>query len=332
MGRPLKYQQLEWTLMKNKHSLIALYWMVILASIQSTSALAQEALATDETPDTSLTEEQLNPEQQEYINWASGIWEALDRQKGEVKIPSANVSFTVPDNFYFLNPNDAEKVLVEVWGNPPGNAVLGMLFPEEFTPFDENAWAVTVQYEADGYVSDDDAADIDYSDLLKDMKADTREASKQRVAQGYETIELVGWAAEPFYNQQTHKMHWAKEIKFGADTNTLNYNVRALGRRGVLILNFIADIDQKELIAANLDTVMAMAEFDQGARYDDFEPGVDKVAAYGLGALVAGKVLAKTGLLAALLIFLKKFGVFIVIGLAALLRKFFRKKPSVSDE
>ena len=34
---------------------------------------------------------------------------------------------------------------------------------------------------------------------------------------------------------------------------------------------------------------------------------MDKIAAYGIGGLVAGKVLAKTGMLAVGLIFLKKF-------------------------
>lgn len=320
---------------KNRLSVLLLVLVTALATIQSALVLAQstEDIQNVTASSTEVSaEEQLNAEQQQYIDWARGIWESLDRQKGEVKIPSANVTFAVPEDYYFLNPSDAEKVLTEVWGNPPGSAVLGMLFPEEFTPFDENAWAVTVEYEEDGYVSDDDAAEIDYSDLLKDMQADTREASKQRVTQGYGTIELVGWAAEPFYNQQTHKMHWAQELSFGNEANTLNYNVRALGRRGVLVLNFIANIDQTELISTNLDTVMAMAEFDQGSRYEDFQPGVDKVAAYGLGALVAGKVLAKTGLLAALLIFLKKFGVFILIGIAALFRKVFSKKSPSSAE
>jgi uncharacterized membrane-anchored protein len=36
-------------------------------------------------------------------------------------------------------------------------------------------------------------------------------------------------------------MYWAKEINFGGDSeNTLNYNIRVLGRKGVLLLNFIA--------------------------------------------------------------------------------------------
>jgi len=233
----------------------------------------------------------------------------------------------VPDSFYYLSPKDAEIVLVDVWGNPPQQNTLGMLFPADMTPFDQHAWAVTIEYEEDGYVSDEDADDIDYSDLLEQMQSDTDFASQERVKQGYEPIELIGWAATPYYDSVSHKLHWAKEIKFGQDElNTLNYNIRVLGRKGVLVLNFIAGIDQKDLIETQLDSVLAIAEFDTGSTYTDFDPDLDEVAAYGIGALVAGKLAAKAGLLAGGLVLLKKFGIFLVIGIGAFLRKIFGKK------
>ena len=272
-------------------------------------------------------QETQSAEDVEYIEWATKIWDSLDRQTGAVTIPQAKAVLTVPESFYYLNAQDAEKVLVEVWGNPPGQNVLGMLFPSESTPFDEDSWAVTIQYEEDGYVSDSDADDIDYSDLLSQMKEDTRAQRKERVQQGYEAIELVGWASQPYYDKAQKKMYWAKELSFAdTDVNTLNYNIRVLGRRGVLLLNFIAGIDQKDLIDQNLDTVLEIASFDQGSQYSDFDPDIDTVAAYGLGALVAGKLAAKAGLLAGLLLLLKKFGVFIVIGIGALFSRFFKKK------
>lgn len=276
-------------------------------------------------------EEQLTPEQEKYLAWAKDLWQSLDRQQGEINLPNGVATLNVPDRFYYLSPADAEKVLVEVWGNPPGAGqdTLGMLFPTEHTPFDDGSWGVTVEYEEDGYVSDEDADAIDYGELLGQMQADTRESSEQRVSQGYEPIELVGWASKPFYDKNTHKLYWAKEVKFGDQAvNTLNYNIRVLGRKGVLVLNFIAGMDQKTLIDSSLDSVLALAEFDQGSRYEDFNPGMDKVAAYGIGALVAGKVVAKTGLLAAALIFLKKFGILAIAGLGALIGKVFKRSKA----
>ncbi|WP_041717479.1 DUF2167 domain-containing protein [Alloalcanivorax dieselolei] len=276
-------------------------------------------------------EPQLTPEEERYVAEMRRIWDSLDRQQGEISLPNGVAELTVPDSFYYLNPQDSEKVLVEVWGNPPdtAEAVLGMLFPSNATPFDEDAWGVTIEYEEEGYVSDEDADTIDYDALLSQMKEGTSEYSRQRVEEGYESMELVGWASKPFYDKASHKLHWAKEIKFGdQDVNTLNYNIRVLGRKGVLILNFIAGMDQKQIIDSQLDTVLALAEFNKGYRYKDFDPSIDQMAAYGIGALVAGKVITKTGFLAAALVFLKKFGVLIVVGAGAMLGRLFKRRKT----
>jgi len=276
-------------------------------------------------------EDSLTPGQQQYLAAAKQLWASVDRQKGEITLPNGIATLKVPENFEYIGPQDAEKVLVDLWGNPPGagSETLGMLFPAGLAPYDGDSWGVTIEYEEDGYVSDEDADKFDYDELLTQMQDDTRQTSTERVKQGYEPIELVGWAAPPFYDKQAHKLHWAKEIQFGDEpVHTLNYNIRVLGRKGVLVLNFIAGMDQKPMIDSNIDTVLSMAEFNQGSRYEDFTPGIDKVAAYGLGALVAGKVVAKTGLLAAALLFLKKFAAIILVGVGALFGKVFKGKTA----
>jgi len=291
------------------------------------------ALALGAVSGTALSEDnELTAEQQQYLTWAKGLWDSMDRKQGKIKLLNDVATLNVPEGFYYLNSTDTQKVLVDIWGNPPqsGNNMLGMLFPAESTPFDEQSWGVTIEYEEDGYVSDDDADKIDYQELLVQMKESTNANSAERVKMGYDPIELVGWASEPFYDKESHKLHWAKEVKFGNQPpeNTLNYNIRVLGRKGVLVLNFIAGMSQKPVIDQKIDSVLAMADFDQGARYEDFNPDLDKVAAYGIGALVAGKIAAKTGLLAAAFIFLKKFGVIILVAIGAVFGKLFkRKKP-----
>ncbi|MGH1373301.1 MAG: DUF2167 domain-containing protein [Cellvibrionaceae bacterium] len=69
-----------------------------------------------------------------------------------------------------------------------------------------------------------------------------------------------------------------------------------------------------------------MTDFDDGAGYADFDPDIDQVAAYGLGALVAGKVIAKTGFLAMALLFLKKFGIFILLAVGGLFKTLWSRK------
>lgn len=272
--------------------------------------------------------------EQSYLEWAQSLWDSMDRQTGKIELPNGVATLDVPENFYYLNPEDTRKVLEQVWGNPPGAETLGMLFPSDYTPFHQEAWGVTIGYEEDGYVSDKDADKINYDDLLKDMKKSTAQNSKERVKKGYPAIELVGWAARPYYDKENKKLHWAKELEFGENPeHTLNYNIRVLGRKGVLVMNFVAGMNQLDEINANLSAVMAMADFNEGFRYADFNPEIDKVAAYGIGGLVAGKLLAKAGIFKAVILFAKKFGVIALIAIAALAKKLFgRRKATTSND
>ncbi|MBD9512804.1 MULTISPECIES: DUF2167 domain-containing protein [Pseudomonadaceae] len=253
---------------------------------------------------------------------------SLHFQKGKVVVGDNLATFDLPDNFVFLDGKDAERVL-EAWGNPPNDEPpLGMLMPAGVSPFDAESWAVTVQYEESGYVSDEDAAKIDYAEMLKDMQDDLKEANPQREQQGFEAIQLIGWAAPPRYDAAEKKLYWAKELQFGdAKEHTLNYNIRALGRKGVLVLNFVAGMEQLPEIEKNVSKVLAMTEFNPGSRYVDFNPSVDKVAAYGLGALIAGKVAAKVGLFATLLVLLKKLWIVPALAIGWIARRF-KRKPS----
>jgi len=267
-------------------------------------------------------------ETKEYYRWESEFLSSLTYQDGLIELPGGKATIQVPENFYYLSPEDSQKILVDAWGNMPSEELtLGMLFPAQYHPLDDLTWGVTIDYQDDGHVSDDDAQKIDYDDMLKDMKADTAESSEWRVQEGYGAIELVGWAATPYYDDIGKKLHWAKEIRFdGAENTTLNYNIRALGREGVLVFNFIAGIEQLEQVENSLDAVLKMPTFTEGNTYADFDPSMDKIAAYGIGGLVAGKVLAKTGLLAAAFLFFKKFFIVFIVGIFAAIKGLFGKK------
>jgi uncharacterized membrane-anchored protein len=272
------------------------------------------------------TEPELTEEQQQYVAWAQQTWDGMAQRTGTVELPGGVASLEVPESFYYLNPQDSKVVLEEMWGNPESELTLGMLFPAGTTPFDSDSWGVTIEYSEEGYIRDDDAAEINYDDLLKDMQASTREESEYRVENGYESISLVGWAEPPYYDAGQKKLYWAKELAFGQmDTNTLNYNIRVLGRQGVLVLNFIAGMPELDDIKQSREAVLSMASFNPGYRYEEFDPQIDKVAAYGLGALVTGKVLAKTGMLAGLLLLLKKVWIVIPLAFGALLKLFRRR-------
>ena len=243
-------------------------------------------------------------------------------QHGEVILKGGIATLHVPDGFKFLDSEQSKKVLTDLWGNPPSEP-LGLLFPEAMTPMHEAfTYAVEIEYEEEGYIEDEEAEDLDYDDLLKEMQNDIVESNPQRTLQGYPTMELIGWASKPYYDQDNKKLHWAKELKFeDYDKNTLNYNIRVLGRKGYLNINAIGDIDMLETFNKERDNILNSVEFTAGNRYSDFNPDVDKVAAYGIGGLIAGKILAKAGFFAVIL----KFWKFIAIGAVALFSGFKKK-------
>ena len=261
---------------------------------------------------------------------AQKLADGLNYQKGEITLKGGLAKIRVPEEFRYLDSKDADTVLSRLWGNPPDSNTLGLIVPAKISVASQEAWAVIITYDEDGYVKDDEAEKMDYDKLIKQMREGTSEANKERKKAGYGSIELVGWATPPRYDKGTHKMYWAKELKFGdSPENTLNYNIRMLGRRGVLVLNAVAGMSQLQEIEAATPAVLAMVDFQEGHRYTDFNASTDKVATYGLAALVAGGLAAKAGLFKGLLVALlaaKKLVIVGFVAVAAWLKKVFGKK------
>jgi uncharacterized membrane-anchored protein len=229
-------------------------------------------------------------------------------QHGTIALKGGVAKIVVPEGFKYLNAEQAERVLVDMWGNPKSdNMTYGLVLPEKQHILDEQGYVFNVQYDEIGYVKDDDADKINYDDLAKQMRESTDEENAARKKDGYDPIHFIGWAAKPFYDKEKKILHWAKEIKFGdsAEVNTLNYNIRVLGRKGVLVLNAIGTMDNLPLVQKDVPKVLDIVQFNEGYQYKNFDSSIDQVAAITIGGLVAGKVLAKVGLLAVILKFWK---------------------------
>ncbi|WP_171899823.1 MULTISPECIES: DUF2167 domain-containing protein [unclassified Rhizobium] len=272
--------------------------------------------------------QEMFPNRTDFSEAEKPLLEKLDFQQGAIKLPEAKATLNVPQGFYYLNPADTKTVLVDIWGNPPQAAegTMGMIFPAKYAPTDIEAWGSVVQYSADGYVSDADAATTNYDELLQNIKNSIRENNVEREKQGFQKITLIGWASTPHYDKSAHAMHWARDLLFGDDMrapHTLNYSVRTLGRQGVFEFDFVAGLNQLKEIEAVIPTVTTLVQFDTGMAYTDYVEG-DKIAAYGMAGMIAAgagaKIAAKVGLLALAAVFLKKAGILIVVVAGGALR------------
>lgn len=258
---------------------------------------------------------------------------SLGYQTGTVTLSDGMVTIRLPESFRFLGPDGSRRLLTQAWGNPAETAdgVLGMLIPANASPVGDRGWGIVITYDEDGFVEDEDATTSDYDAMLAEMQAATSAANEERRKAGFEPVRLVGWAEPPSYDRAAHKLYWARELAFGeSDEHTLNYAIRVLGRRGVLVLNAVASIDQLEAIRRETTGVMAAIDFNEGHRYTDYLPGKDKAASYGIAGLILGATATKAGLfkviIASLLAF-KKGLLLGVFALGALLKKLFTKKP-----
>jgi uncharacterized membrane-anchored protein len=218
--------------------------------------------------------------------------------------------------------------------------VLGLVLEKNASIF-ENVWGAVITYKATGHVSDADAAEQDYAAVLSGMQAEDAADNQQRKAAGYPAMTLVGWAQPPSYDKASHSLIWAREVAIEGDAvNSLNYDVRLLGRTGVLSLNMVSSMPMIGDVRTAAQAFGKAVTFEPGGAYADYDAAVDHTADYGLAGLVAGgaavAVAKKVGFLGLILAFGKKFIVLLLAGGAALVggigRLFGRKRDEDGEE
>lgn len=224
--------------------------------------------------------------------------QSLNFRTGTLAIGPAKAVIELNESFRYLEAADARRVLEEFWGNPPDESVLGLILPNRGSLVDDDSWAVVVTYNDEGYVTDSEASEIDYNAMLVEMQEATAEESTQRELEGYGSIALRGWAEPPHYDAAAHKLYWAKELLFNGEHDTLNYDVRVLGRHGYLSLNAVAGMAQVDAVREGMRELLPLAKFEPGATYGDYDASSDRLAGYGIAALVGGGLAAKSGLIA----------------------------------
>jgi len=216
-------------------------------------------------------------------------------------------------------------------GNSPGPALLGLI-----VPLGESRWFVVANYDPAGYIKDDDAKHWDADALLKSLKEGTEAGNAERTALGLPALAVTRWIEPPAYDAATHRLVWSAEVTQkdgGGAEPAVNYKTYVLGRDGYVTLNLVtalATVDSDKQYARRL---LGEVRYNAGKAYGDFNASTDKVAAYGLAALVAGVAAKKLGLLALLAASAVKFAKVIalaVAGVGAAIAKWFRgrgKRP-----
>jgi len=240
------------------------------------------------------------------INWAQGPTLA--------KLGDA-ASLSIPYGFQFASADDA-RTLLEMMGNPTSGRELGIVAPAD------GAWFVVFEFSDVGYVEDDEKDSLDADGILETITEGNDAANEEREKRGWPTLSILGWEQSPFYSEQTNNLEWAIRGQ-SVEGLVINYNTRLLGRHGVMEVSLVVEPDKLQASLPQFKNLLANFSYSPGERYAEFVSG-DKVAQYGLAALVAGGAAAaaiKSGLFAKL--FAKLWKLIIVVFIA--IGSFFKK-------
>ncbi len=230
----------------------------------------------------------------------------------------SHAQIDLPSGYVFLDGSDYRKLLKAEREHVSGDEV-GWLKPTN------QDWAVIFRFSDVGYVKDDEKNDLNADKLLDSYRRGTAEGNKERAKLGRPPIQIVGWDLPPKYDETTHNLEWAIRGECEGQP-ILNYNTRLLGRKGVMGAVLIVEPDKLNEALPTLRELLTGYSYATGETYAEYKQG-DKVAKYGLGALVVGGAAvgaAKLGLFAWVAVLLKKgfkLIVVAVVAVAAFLKK-----------
>ena len=265
----------------------------------------------------------------ESIEWAEGPVQGSLGTVADVRVPAG---------CRFTGREGAESFLIATENPPSGDEEGVLVCTDGGDEARRQSWFVVFSYDPSGYVKDDEKGKLDADAILATLREGTEAGNKERRARGWETLTLEGWVRPPYYDSATHNLTWSTRGRAESTGASVNHSVRLLGRGGVLHADLVLEPEQLASALERFDDVIAGTEFRAGNTYAEWRSG-DKVAEYGLTALVAGGACAaamKLGLfgklwklLLAFALAAKKLIVLVVVAIGGGLRSLFRKKGGV---
>ena len=245
--------------------------------------------------------------------------------RGPGSAPLGSIArLAVPAGYVFLDANNT-RLFLKSRGEPVSGHEAG------FLTITNQTWSVLFIFDQTGYVKDDEQDKLDAAKLLESIKQGVARRNNEQQRNGNPPVEVIGWELPPKYDPATHRLDWAiRGVSEGRPV--VNYNTRLLGREGVMEVILVVAPERLPETLPVFRKVLAGCSYEPGQAYADYRAG-DKVAKYGLGALVlsgAAVGAAKSGLLAWAAVLFNKAWVLIIVALAvvaALLSKPFWPRP-----
>ncbi len=256
------------------------------------------------------------------LEWVKGPGKASIGSWAEITVPAG----------YMFTGKEGTEALMKSMGNLTTGREAGFLAPASvFEDHAKHTWFVVFEFNPVGYVKDDEKDSINAPKLLAQMQEGNKRANEERVRQGMPELELTGWAVEPHYDQATNNLEWGLMLKSKSGHSSVNYEVRLLGRSGVMETTLVLAPEDLATSLPDFRALLKEYSFKSGQKYAEYRQG-DQIAKYGLTALIAGGAVAgaaKLGLFKYLWKGLVVFGVAISSFVKRTWNRLFGKKTEV---
>ena len=260
-------------------------------------------------------------------------WYNWDNPKNHItllKKPNAEI-YILENEYYLKGTKDINQYSWWVFGEEDIQSNL-IIFSGDQT--------IYVRYKDEGYVTIDDWKSIKPENLISEMRQIQEAWKDQLKEEGRNYVEELNWIYKPTFDSEKNAVYVSYEGSWNGKKGkykTMQTNSIVLGRNGYLDISFVSSITN-ETTKEELQQIANLAkdftdgiDFLEGSKHADYKSG-DKVAALGVGGLVAGtlgvKALAKVGFLAKITPFLIKFWWIILAPIVAIVGIFNKQKQT----
>ncbi len=243
--------------------------------------------------------------------------------KGPAIIPIFDqAEINLPEGYGYMPALPAKKLLISA-GRSEADfdaSFAGLVFPMT----DQNAsWCMALSFDKTGHVNDDKLKQYPADKIQELLQQSFDKSNEENRKKGLPDME-TGWIEKPAYDEPSHRFTFAytRGIKGNPQKNH-SFNAVILGREGCLGIETYSPMGDLDVLRAGINAIALSTTFKEGKRYADFNKDTDKLAEYGLMAVVAGAAAKKIGLFSILAKYILGAG-----GALAGILVYFRKKKS----
>lgn len=261
--------------------------------------------------------------------WSSKIeslsWKNIDEKNHSTLIKKVNAKVSILENEIYLdNFNDINQYNWWTYGLPAEKDIVMLIRG--------SGYDVYLNYVDDGYVKLDDWKNVDPKDFLSQMRDIAKSNANYLKEKKLDYVNKIDWIFKPTLNNENKSVSYSYKVDWNSGAESMESKNIILGKKGYLesafVVSYKKDMDLKLESDFSKDFVNGVV-FEDGFKYSDYKPG-DKLAAVGIGGLVAGslgvKALAKSGIL----LKLAKFW-WVLLAPLAFMGKFLSGKESSSS-